>query len=59
MKNLMPITEMDNVAKELCDTIKCHFSCEAKSTRHEECIAAGCTDMLASATYYIKLTHES
>ena len=59
MKNLMPITEMDNVAKELCDTIKCHFSCEAKFTRHEECIAADYTNMLASATYDMILTHEN
>ena len=54
MKNLMPISEMNNVAKELCDTIKCHFNCEAKYVRHEECIAAGCTNMLVSATYYIE-----
>ena len=53
MKNLMPIREMDSVAKELCDSIKCHFNCEAKYVRYEECIAAGYTDMLASATYYI------
>jgi len=57
MKNPMPIREMDNVAKEWCDTIKCHFNCEAKSVRHEECIAAGYTDMLASATYYIEFIH--
>ena len=57
MKKLMPIKEMDNVAKELCDTIKYHFNCEAKFIRHEECIAAGYTNMLASATYDIILTH--
>lgn len=57
MKNLMPISEMDNVAKELCDTIKWHFNCEAKYVRHNECIAAGHTDMLASAAYYIEFIH--
>lgn len=59
MKNPMPITVMDDVVKELCDTIKCYFNCEAKFTRHEECIAADCTNMLASATYDIILTHKS
>lgn len=59
MKNRMPINEMEKVAKELCDTIKCHFNCEAKFTRHEECIAADCTNMLASATYDMILTHEN
>ena len=57
MKNLMPIEEMDNVAKELCDAIKYHINCEAKYVRHEECIATGYTDMLASATYYIEFIH--
>lgn len=56
IKNLMPIREMDNVVKELCDTIKWHFNCEAKSVRHEECIAADYIDMYSSATYVIEIT---
>ena len=49
MKNLMPIKEMDNSVRELCDTINTRY-------RNNECIAAGYTEMLASATYYIEIS---
>lgn len=53
MKNLMPIEEMDNVVGELCDALDYRFKTSSKYYRFNECIAAGYTDMLASATYYI------
>ena len=54
MKNLMPIEEMDNVVKELCDVLNYRFNTLSKYYRNDECIAAGYTDMLSSATYYIE-----
>jgi len=55
MKNLMPIKEMDNSVRELCDTINTRFDTFSKYYRNNECIAAGYTEMLASATYYIEI----
>ena len=54
MKNLMPIEEMDNVVNELCDVLNYRFKTSSKYYRNDECIAAGYTDMLSSATYYIE-----
>jgi hypothetical protein len=56
MKNLMPIKEMDNSVRELCDTINTRFDTFSKYYRNNECIAAGYTEMLASATYYIEIS---
>ena len=53
MKNHMPIEEMDNVVRELCDTLDYRLKTSSKYYRSNECIAGGYTDMLASATYYI------
>jgi hypothetical protein len=53
MKNHMPIEEMDNVVRELCDALDYRFKTLSKYYRSNECVAAGYTDMLASATYYI------
>ena len=53
MKNLMPIEEMDNVVRELCDTIDYRLKTSSKYYRSNELIAGGYTDMLASVTYYI------
>ena len=53
MKNKMPIAEMDNVVKEVCDALDYRFKTSSKYYRFNECIAAGYTDMLVSATYYI------
>jgi hypothetical protein len=53
MKNLMPIKEMDNVVRELCDALDYRLKTSSKYYRSNECIAGGYTDMLASATYYI------
>lgn len=58
MKNLMPIKEMDNVVRELCDALDYHFKTISKYYRSNECIAAGYTEMLASATYYIILAQK-
>ena len=55
MKNLMPIKEMDNSVRELCDTINTRFDTFSKYYRNNECIAVGYTEMLASATYYIEI----
>ena len=52
MKNLMPIEEMENVAKELCDAIKYHCKyTETKYHRIEECIGSSYTNLLTSANY--------
>lgn len=53
IKNLMPIKEMDNVVRELCDALDNRFNCLLKYYRSNECFAAGYTELLASATYYI------
>ena len=53
MKNLMPIKEMDNVVRELCDALDYRLKTSSKCYRSNECIAGGYTDMLASTTYYI------
>lgn len=53
IKNKMPIAEMDNVVKEVCDTLDYRLKTSSKYYRSNECIAGGYTDMLASATYYI------
>ena len=55
MKNLMPIKEMDNVVRELCDALDYRFKTLSKYYSSNECIAAGYTEMLASATYYIDI----
>lgn len=55
MKNKMPIAEMDNVVRELCDALDYRFKTLSKYSRSNECIAAGYTEMLASVTYYINL----
>ena len=55
MKNKMPIAEMDNSVRELCDTINTRFDTFSKYYRNNECIAVGYTEMLASATYYIEI----
>ena len=55
MKNLMPIEEMENVAKELCDAIKYHCKyTETKYHRIEECIGSSYTNLLTSANYIIE-----
>lgn len=53
MKNLMPIKEMDNVVREFCDVLDYHFKTISKYYKSNECIAAGYTEVLASATYNI------
>ena len=55
MNNFMPIKEMNNVIKELCDTLDYRLSTLSKYYRANKCIAAGYTDMLSSATYYIEM----
>ena len=55
MKNKMPIAEMDNVVKEVCDALDYRFKTLSKYYRSNECLAAGYTEMLASVTYYINL----
>lgn len=55
MKNKMPIAEMDNVVKEICDALDFRFGTLSNYCRNDECIAAGYTDMLSSATYYIEI----
>ena len=52
MKNKMPIAEMDNVVKEVCDALDYSFKTLSKYYRSNECLAAGYTGMLSSATYY-------
>lgn len=57
MKNLMPISEMNNVAKELCDTIKCH--CKYNNTKYyrsEECVDKDYVNLFSSAKYIIELS---
>ena len=55
IKNLMPIEEMENVAKELCDAIKYHCKyTETKYHRIEECIGSSYTNLLTSANYIIE-----
>ena len=49
----MPIKEMDNVVRELCDALDYRLKTSSKCYRSNECIAGGYTDMLASTTYYI------
>lgn len=53
MKNKMPIAEMDNVVKEVCDALNYRLKTSSKYYRSNECIAVDYTEMLASATYYI------
>ena len=53
MKNPMPIIEMNNVVRELCDALDYRFKTLSKYYRSNECIAVDYTEMLASATYYI------
>lgn len=55
MKNLMPVEEMDNVVRELCDSLNYRFNTLSKYYRNDVYIAAGYTDMLSSATYYIEI----
>lgn len=55
MKHLMPIEEMDNVVRELCDTINSRFDTISKYYRNNECIAASYSNMFSSATYYIEI----
>lgn len=55
MKNAMPISEINGVINELCNTISYHYNYVTKSYRNEECAVAGSNDMLLSATYYIEL----
>ena len=55
MKNLMPIDEMDNVVRELCDTLDYRLKISSKYYRSNECIAAGYSNMFSSATYYIEI----
>jgi hypothetical protein len=55
MKNLIPIEEMDNVVRELSDTIDSRFNTISKYYRDTVCFAAGFTNMLSSATYYIEI----
>ena len=55
MKNKMPIAEMDNVVKEVCDALDYRFKTLSKYYRSNECLAAGYTGMLSSATYYIEI----
>lgn len=57
MKNLMPIEEMDNVAKELCDAIKYH--CKYNNTKYyrsEECVDKDYVNLFSSAKYIIELS---
>lgn len=54
MTYAMPIAEMDNVVKELCDSIKYRFNTIPKYYRHAECIAKDYIYLLSSATYYIE-----
>lgn len=53
MKNHMPIEEMENVVRELCDALDYRLKTSLKYYRSNECIAGGYIDMLTSATYYI------
>jgi hypothetical protein len=55
IKNKMPIAEMDTVVKEICDALDFRFGTLSNYCRNDECIAAGYTDMLSSATYYIEI----
>lgn len=55
MTYVMPIAEMDNVVKELCDSIKFRYKTKVKYYRNAECFASGYIDLLSSATYYIEL----
>ena len=55
MINPMPIAEMDNVIKELCNTIEYRLNTVAKYHRDAECVAFGYLDMLSAVTYYIEL----
>ena len=55
MKNKIPIAEMDNVVKEVCDALDYRFKTLSKYYRSNECLAAGYTGMLSSATYYIEI----
>ena len=57
MKNLMPIEEMENVAKELCDAIKYH--CKYNNTKYyrsEECVDKDYVNLFSSAKYIIELS---
>lgn len=57
MKNPMPIGEMDNVAKELCDAIKYH--CKYNNTKYyrsEECVDKDYVNLFSSAKYIIELS---
>ena len=55
MNNLMPIKEIDNTVRELCNKIKSHFHTTSKYYRSNECIAADYTEMLSSVTFYIEI----
>lgn len=55
MKNLMPIEEMDVVVRELCNALDYRFKTLSRYYRSNECIGAGYTDMLSSATYYLEI----
>ena len=51
----MPIEEMDVVVRELCNALDYRFKTLSRYYRSNECIGAGYTDMLSSATYYLEI----
>jgi len=55
MNNKMPIAEMDNVVKEICETLDSRFDTISKYYRNNEYIAASYSNMISSATYYIEI----
>lgn len=56
IKNPMPITEFESIAKELCDKIMSKFNCKTESFHNDECALHGNNTLISSITFYIEIT---